>query len=304
MIRIGLAIVLATGALVPLAGTLSATDYSFTLSPDEVNYATVPDQTSAYDGSLPADTGGYTDIPFHVTFSTSGDIRTATFQAPESWICDPKCGDPEEHYLYVKWADQTSGPILNDGSCHLAGQAIVPADVPLSVKSDGCGTYGPFPEPPGVVPPPNLGSYEWTITLDATPAPTPTPTPRPTPTPTLTPRPTPVPPTPTPRPRPTPTTASGHSPRPTPRITPRPPTSGASPTGQVAAAIGSPSLRPSGSTPPVAEIASPVPVVSSLPAANTTSDPTGWIVIAGLVLLGLLLAGPEIGRTIRRRRHE
>jgi hypothetical protein len=285
MIKIALSIALASSVLVPLAGTLAATDYSFMASPDNVNWVTVPDQTSAYDGSVAADTGGYMNIPFHVSFSTSGAIRTATFQAPESWICDQKCGDPQEHYLSIKWGALTSGTIINDGSCHLAGQAIVPATVPLNVKSDGCGTYGPFPEPPGVVPPPNLGSYEWTITLDATPAPTPKPTAKPTP-----------------RPTPTPTSTPGRTPKPTPRITPRPPTARAIPTGQVLGAIGSPAVRPSGSAPPIAEISSPAPVVSSLPAANATSDPTGWIVIVGLVLLGLVLAAPEIRRTIRRRR--
>jgi hypothetical protein len=278
MIRIGLSIALATSVLVPLAGTASATDYSFMASPDNVNWVPVPDQTNPYDGSLPADSGGYKDIPFDVSFSTSGALRTATFQAPESWICDPKCGDPQEHYLYVKWGGLTSGPNLNDGSCHQAGQAIVPATVPLSVKSDGCGTFG-FGGPP------NKGSYEWTITLDATPAPTPTPTPTAKPT-----------------PRPTPTSAPGHTPKPTPRITPRPPTARATPTGQVLGAIGSPAGRPGGSAPAGADVASPGTVVSSLPTANTTSDPTAWIVIAGLVLLALVLATPEIRRTIRRRR--
>jgi hypothetical protein len=298
MIRIGLSIALATSALVPLAGTLSATDYSFMASPDNVNWVTVPDQTGAYDGSLPADAGGYTDIPVHVSFSTSGDIRTATFQAPESWICDSACGDPEMHDLYVEWGDLGSGKITDGADCHGAGlnvAAAAPDDHALSVVSDGCGTYAPFPEPPGVVPPPNLGSYEWTITLDTTPAPTPSPTPSA--------KPTPAPPSATPRPRPTPTSTPGHTPKPTPRITPRPPTARATPTGQVLGAIGSPAVRPPRSSPAVAEVASPAPVVSSLPAASATSDPTGWIVIAGLVLLGLVLATPEIRRTIRRRRH-
>jgi hypothetical protein len=303
MTRIALALLLTAGALVPLAGpVVAATNFSFSVSPDNViaDFATIPNQTGPYDGSIASDTGGYTDIPFHVTFSVKGDVKTATFQAPESWLCDSACGDPELHYLYVKWGDLTSGKITDGADCHLAGRnvaAAAPDDLALSVVSNNCGTYGPFPEPPGVVPPPNLGSYKWTITLDATPAPTPTPTATPKPTPKPTPRPTPT-------PKPTPTITPGRTPTPTPRITPPPPTAAATPTGQVLGAIGSPppSVEPSASTPPLAEIASQSPVAPPVPAAATTSDPTAWIVLAGLVLLGLLLAVPEIRRILRRRR--
>ncbi len=289
MFRIGLAIVLAGGALVPLAGTASAADYSFMVSPDNVNFAAVPDQTAVFDGSLAKDTGGYLNVPFHVSFSTSGAVRTATFQAPESWICDPKCGDPEEHYLFVKWGALTSGPVVNGGDCHMAPLIAfsAPDSDSLGVVASGCGTYGPFPEPPGVLPPPNLGSYKWTITLNATPAPTPSPTAKPTAKPT---------------PRPTPTATPRPSSKATPLITAGPATPGATPSGQVLGAIGSPGGEPRASTAPGALIPSGSPVVAPLPTASATSDPTGWIVIAGLVLIGLLLAGPEIRRTIRRRR--
>src|SRR5664279_5270984 len=110
MTRIGLALLLALGALAPLAGpVVAATNYTFSVSPDNLigDFVTVPDQTNPYDcaypnGCLRADTGGYANIPFHVSFSQKGAVRTATFQAPESWLCDPACGDPELHYLYVK----------------------------------------------------------------------------------------------------------------------------------------------------------------------------------------------------------
>jgi hypothetical protein len=312
MTRIGLALLLATGALVPLAGPVgAATNYTFSVSPDNMigDFVTVPDQTDPYDcaypnGCLRQDAGGYTDIPFHVSFSQKGAIRTATFQAPESWFCSSYCsGDPDDqnHYLFVKWADRRSGVILNDADCHLAGRnAIatdpVPNDLALSVVSDGCGTYGPFPEPPGVVPTPNVGSYEWTITLNATPAATPTPTATPKPTPR-----------PSPTAKPTPIIAPGRTPTPTPRITPPPPTAEATPTGQVLGTIGSPSpspspsVEPSASTPAIAELASQAPVVPAIPAASTSSDPTGWIILAGLALIGLLLAVPPVRRTLRRR---
>ena len=159
MTRIGLALLLALGALVPLAGpVVAATNFTFSVSPDNMigDFVTVPDQTDLYDcaypnGCLGSDTGGYTNIPFHVSFSQKGNVRTATFQAPETWICDTKCGDPELHYLYVKWADLASGKITDVADCHGAGRnvaAAAPDDLALSVVSDGCGTYGPFPEPP------------------------------------------------------------------------------------------------------------------------------------------------------------
>jgi hypothetical protein len=305
MTRIGLALLLALGALVPLAGPVAAkTDFTFSVSPDNVvaDFATIPNQTDPYDGSLGFDSGGYTDIPFQVTFSGKGHVKTATFQAPESWICNTSCGDPELHYLYVKWGDLTSGKITNGADCHLAGgnvAAAAPDDPALSVVSNACGTYGPFPEPPGVVPPPNQGAYEWTITMDASPAPTPTPTATPTPraTPTPTPRPTPT-------PKATPTITPGLTPRATPPITQPPPPAGATPTGQVLGAIGSPpsSVEPSASSAAIAALASQAPVSRPSPAASASSDPAVLIVLAGLVLLGLLLAAPEIRRTLRRRK--
>jgi hypothetical protein len=308
MVRIVLALLLATGTLVPLAGPVVAkTNFTFSVSPDNViaDFATIPNQTDPYDGSLGFDSGGYTDIPFHVTFAGKGHVRTATFQAPESWLCDTSCGDPELHYLYVKWGDLTSGKITNGADCHQAGRnvaAAAPDDPALSVVSNGCGTYGPFPEPPGV-PPPNQGAYEWTITMDASPAPTPTPTATPTPRATPTPTPTPTP-RPTPTPKPTPTITPGLTPRPTPRITEPPPPAGATPTGQVLGAIGSPpsSVEPSASTAAIAELASQAPVSRPSPAANTSSDPAVLIVLAGGVLLALLLAVPEIRRTLQRRK--
>jgi hypothetical protein len=317
MIRIGLALVLALGALGPLAGpAVAATNYTFSVSPDNMlgDFVTIPDQTDPYDcaypnGCLRQDAGGYTDIPFHVSFSQKGAVRTATFQAPESWFCSSYCsGDPDDqnHYLFVKWADMRSGVILNGADCHLAGRnAItndpVPNDLKLSVVSNGCGTYGPFPEPPQTDPPgapPNLGSYKWTITMNATPAPTPAPTATPKPTPRPTPRPTP-----TPTPKPTPTIAPGQTLRPTPRITPPPPTTGAPASGQVLGTIGSPppSVEPSASTAEIAEVASQAPAVLAVPAASTKGDPIGWIILAGLVLFGLLLAVPRIRRTLLRR---
>jgi hypothetical protein len=278
MIRIWLAIVLATGALVPLAGRASATDYSFSASPDGGNYATVPDQTGPYDGSLAQDNGGYATIPFHVTFATSGDVRTAIFQAPETWD-DTGPGPP--HPLYVKWGNLSSGRVEQPADCHLAGRTVALVKVgTLPVVADGCGTFnfGPFP---------NLGSYKWTITLDATPAATPTPRP-----------------TPAGRPRPTPTITPRPAARPTPPITARQPRARTTPSAQqVLAVIDSPSVGPSASEPPLAAIALLSPAVQPVLAASTTSDPTAWIVIGGLILLGLLLATPEVGRTLRRRRH-
>jgi hypothetical protein len=286
LIRIWLAIVLATGALVPHAGTVSATDYSLSASPDGVNYATVPDQTGPYDGSLAKDNGGYATIPFHVTFATSGDVRTVTFQAPETWD-DTGPGPP--HPLYVRWGNLSSGRVEQPADCHLAGRTVALANVgTLAVVADGCGTFN-FGSSP------NLGSYKWTITLDATPAATSTPTPRATP----------APPAPTGPSRPTSTTTPGPAARPTPPITPRQPRARTTPTAQqVVAVTESPSVGPSASAPPVAEIALPTPVNQPVLAASTTSDPTAWIVIAGLILLGLLLAIPEVGRTLRRRRHQ
>jgi hypothetical protein len=66
----------------------------------------------------------------------------------------------------------------------------------------------------------------------------------------------------------------------------------------------SPSVEAPASAPPVAEIALPSPAAQPVLAASTTSDPTAWIVIVGLILLGLLLATAEVGRTLRRRRHQ
>jgi hypothetical protein len=327
MTRIGLALLLAMSALVPLAGpVVAATNFTFSVSPDNqiADFVTVPDQTDPYDcaypdGCLRQDSGGYTDIPYHVTFSQKGNVRTAVFEAPESWICDTSCGDPELHYLFVKWGDFASGKITDFADCHGAGRnaVVAPAEVGPDTPGltvivapgtadhrPGCGTYGPFPEPPPVdppVPPVNQGVYEWIITMDATPAPTPTPTPTATPKPTL--RPTPRP---TPTPKPAPTITPGRTSTPTPRITPPPPTAGATPTGQVLGAVGSPpsSVEPSASTAAIAELASQAPVVPAVPAASTSGDPTGWIVLAGLVVLALLLAGLEVRRTIRRGRQE
>jgi hypothetical protein len=88
MIRIGLALLLALGSLAPLTGpVVAATNYTFSVSPDNqiADYVTIPNTTDPYDcdypdGCLRQDSGGYTDIPYHVTFSQKGDVRTAVFE--------------------------------------------------------------------------------------------------------------------------------------------------------------------------------------------------------------------------------
>jgi hypothetical protein len=303
MTSLGLALLLAVGTLVPLAGpVVAATNFAFSVSPDDTNYATIPDGAGVFNGVLSSDLGGQSDIPFNVDLIGGTTTKTFVFQAPESWICDTSCGDPELHYLFVRWGALESGSIVNGNDCHsapraialaaIAPAAIAPAGNGLDVSANGCGSWRFGTTPP------NLGSYEWIIKLTGA-APTPTPTATPKPTPRPTPRPTP-----TPTLKPTPIITPGRTPTPTPRITMPPPTPGATPTGQVLGAVGSPpsSVEPSASTAAIAELASQAPVSRPSPAANTSSDPAALIVLAGLALLALLLAVPRIRRTLRRGR--
>ena len=294
MTRLGLALLLAVGFLVPLAGpVVAATNFAFSVSPDDTNYATIPDGGGG-NGVLPHDDGGYSDIPFHIDLLGGTTTRTFVFQAPESWICSgPVCG--MEHFLYVRWGALVSGSIVNDRDCHSAPPAIAPAAIAaaangLDVSANGCGSWRFGTTPP------NLGSYEWIIKLTA---PAPTPTPRATPKPT--PRPTPRP-TPTPTPKPTPTITPGRAPTQTPQVATPPPTPGATPSGQVLGAIGSPppSVEPTATSAAIAELATQTPIVPAVPATSTSGDPTGWLVLAGLLLIGLLLAVLAVRRTVRR----
>jgi hypothetical protein len=66
--------------------------------------------------------------------------------------------------------------------------------------------------------------------------------------------------------------------------------------------VAPPSVQPSASTAAIAELASQTHVVPAVPAANTSSDPAVLIVLAGLILLGLLLAVQRIRRTLLRRK--
>jgi membrane protein implicated in regulation of membrane protease activity len=50
----------------------------------------------------------------------------------------------------------------------------------------------------------------------------------------------------------------------------------------------------------LAVLASQAPIVPAIPAASTTGDPIGWIVLAGLALVALLLAVPGVRRMRRR----